>query len=51
MVIAQGTPEDVAKVEGSYTGQFLKSELEDRAKEIETSPPKKVRASKGLMVH
>ena len=22
-VVAQGTPEDVAKVEGSYTGSFL----------------------------
>ena len=22
-VVAQGTPEDVAKVEGSFTGQFL----------------------------
>nr|WP_276537644.1 excinuclease ABC subunit UvrA [Corynebacterium phoceense] len=26
-VVAQGTPEDVAKVEGSYTGQFLKELL------------------------
>lgn len=26
-VVAEGTPEDVAKVEGSYTGQFLKSML------------------------
>jgi excinuclease ABC subunit A len=22
-IVAQGTPEDVAQVEGSYTGQFL----------------------------
>ena len=27
-VIAQGTPEDVAKVPGSYTGQFLKALLD-----------------------
>jgi excinuclease ABC subunit A len=26
-VIAEGTPEDVAKVEGSYTGGFLKDLL------------------------
>ena len=32
-VVAQGTPEDVAAVEGSYTGQYLKPMLE-RAKEV-----------------
>ena len=26
-VVAQGTPEDVAQVEGSYTGSFLKEVL------------------------
>ena len=26
-VVAQGTPEDVAKVKGSFTGQFLKEIL------------------------
>ena len=26
-IVAQGTPEDVAQVEGSYTGQFLKRVL------------------------
>lgn len=26
-VVAVGTPEEVAKVEGSYTGLFLKEEL------------------------
>lgn len=26
-IIAQGTPEEVAKVEGSYTGKFLKKYL------------------------
>jgi excinuclease ABC subunit A len=30
-IIATGTPEDVAAVEGSYTGQFLRSLLERRA--------------------
>lgn len=28
-IIAQGTPEQVAKVKGSYTGKFLKMELEN----------------------
>ena len=26
-IVAQGTPEEVAKVKGSYTGQFLKKVL------------------------
>jgi excinuclease ABC subunit A len=26
-VVAEGTPEDVAQVKGSYTGQFLRSAL------------------------
>lgn len=26
-IIAEGTPEEVAMVEGSYTGQFLREEL------------------------
>jgi excinuclease ABC subunit A len=30
-LIAVGTPEDVAEVEGSYTGQFLRPLLERRA--------------------
>jgi excinuclease ABC subunit A len=30
-VIAEGTPEDVAKVKGSYTGEFLKPLLENKA--------------------
>ena len=29
-VVAEGTPEDVAAVQGSYTGQFLKPVLESR---------------------
>ena len=28
-VVAAGTPEEVAKVAGSYTGQYLKKYLED----------------------
>lgn len=28
-VVAQGTPEEVAQVEGSYTGAFVKKMLED----------------------
>jgi excinuclease ABC subunit A len=30
-IIAEGTPEDVMKVKGSYTGQFLKAHLENAA--------------------
>jgi excinuclease ABC subunit A len=30
-IIAQGTPEEVAQVEGSYTGQFLKGHLNGRS--------------------
>jgi len=29
-VVAQGTPEDVAKVDGSYTGQFLTDVLQGK---------------------
>ncbi len=28
-IVAQGTPEEVAQVEGSYTGAFVKKMLED----------------------
>ena len=31
-IVAQGTPEQVAKVKGSYTGQFLKPLLEKPSK-------------------
>jgi excinuclease ABC subunit A len=37
-LIAQGTPEQVAKVKSSYTGQFLKKELERMA--LHKSPAK-----------
>jgi excinuclease ABC subunit A len=29
-IVAQGTPEDVVQVAGSYTGQFLRKALEGR---------------------
>jgi excinuclease ABC subunit A len=29
-IVAEGTPEDIVKVERSYTGQFLKELLERR---------------------
>jgi len=41
--VCSGTPEDVAKVRGSYTGKFLKAEL--------NSPPKKEDAKKVGRVH
>ncbi|MBR6055713.1 MAG: excinuclease ABC subunit UvrA, partial [Bacilli bacterium] len=31
-IIAKGTPEEVAKVKGSYTGQYLKDVLQEAAK-------------------
>jgi excinuclease ABC subunit A len=30
MIVATGTPEEVAQVEGSYTGQYLKKVLGER---------------------
>ncbi|WP_374304956.1 excinuclease ABC subunit UvrA [Ferrovibrio sp.] len=38
-VVAQGTPEDVAKVKESYTGQYLKDYLKPAAQR--TAPPQK----------
>jgi excinuclease ABC subunit A len=32
LIVAEGTPEDVAKVKGSYTGQFLRKILETNGK-------------------
>src|SRR5215470_10008918 len=43
-IVAQGTPEDVAKVARSYTGQYLKSLLKGRAPE-KLAAPKKLRAA------
>ena len=30
MIVAEGTPEEVAEVEGSYTGEFLKKNAESK---------------------
>ncbi|MDE0490560.1 excinuclease ABC subunit UvrA [Psychrobacter sp. A3] len=34
MIIAEGTPEEVAEVEGSHTGEFLKPMLEEGLKDV-----------------
>jgi len=34
MIIAEGTPEEVAEVKGSYTGEFLKPMLKQKMKEV-----------------
>jgi len=39
-VVAQGTPEDVAKVAESYTGQYLKPYLKAQVKQL-AAPAKK----------
>ncbi|MFF3224251.1 excinuclease ABC subunit UvrA [Nocardia suismassiliense] len=44
MVVAEGTPEDVAAVAESYTGQFLREALEQAAAPAEKAPAKKVAA-------
>jgi len=36
-IIAEGTPEQVAQIDSSYTGQFLRKELEGAANLMETS--------------
>jgi excinuclease ABC subunit A len=42
LVVAEGTPEDVAKVKESYTGQFLGEILETNRQVVKkTSPAKK----------
>jgi excinuclease ABC subunit A len=43
-IVAQGTPEDVAKAARSYTGQYLKPLLKGRAAE-KLAPAKKLRAA------
>jgi excinuclease ABC subunit A len=42
--VAQGTPEEIAKVARSYTGQYLKPLLKGRAAE-KAMPAKKLRAA------
>ncbi|MGH6871579.1 MAG: excinuclease ABC subunit UvrA [Rhizomicrobium sp.] len=44
-IVASGTPEDVAKVARSYTGQYLKPLLKNRASEKVAAPAKKLRAA------
>ena len=44
LVIAEGTPEDVAAVEESYTGQFLRRLLGDRVGATRTRGRKRARA-------
>jgi excinuclease ABC subunit A len=44
-IVAQGTPEDVAKVARSYTGQYLKPLLKGRAPEKLAAPSRKLRAA------
>ena len=34
LIIAEGTPEEVAEVKGSYTGEFLKPMLQQAMKEV-----------------
>jgi excinuclease ABC subunit A len=47
LVVAEGTPEEVAKVSASYTGQFLAEILESNRKiEKKASPVKKKPAVK-----
>ncbi len=43
LIIAAGTPEEVAQVKASYTGQFLKEELR-----LEAESPKKVKKAKSV---
>jgi excinuclease ABC subunit A len=43
-IVAQGTPEEVAKVARSYTGQYLKSLLKGRAPE-KVAPSRKMKAA------
>jgi len=44
-IVAQGTPEEVAKVARSYTGQYLKTLLKARAAEKAVAPSRKLRAA------
>ena len=41
LVVAEGTPEDVAKVSASYTGQFLAEILESNRKIVKKEFPAK----------
>lgn len=49
-IVAEGTPEEIAGVPASYTGQFLKPLLQARTgKSAKTKEPKRVRSAKGKM--
>ncbi|MFH5211959.1 excinuclease ABC subunit UvrA [Antrihabitans sp. NCIMB 15449] len=41
VVVAEGTPEEIADVEESYTGQFLKTVLKPASTAIKTAPKKR----------
>ncbi|MCH7937270.1 MAG: excinuclease ABC subunit UvrA [Proteobacteria bacterium] len=45
-LVAQGTPEDVAEIKDSYTGQYLKPYLKRKRKESKSSKPVKSRPAK-----
>jgi excinuclease ABC subunit A len=45
LVVAEGPPEVVAGVEGSYTGQFLRELLHDRVRTARRTPPKAAKAA------
>jgi excinuclease ABC subunit A len=45
-VVASGTPEQVARVSGSYTGRFLKGALGDTAAAPKAAKPKATKAAK-----
>lgn len=47
-IVAEGTPEQVAKVKGSYTGQFL-SEVLDDAPKAKSAPKKKATKKRKLV--
>ncbi|HTO42227.1 MAG TPA: excinuclease ABC subunit UvrA [Rhizomicrobium sp.] len=44
-IVASGTPEDVAKVTGSFTGQYLKTLLKNRALQKAAPPARKLKAA------
>jgi len=50
-IVAQGTPEDIALVPGSYTGRYLKPVLDAhaarRAREAGPAPPRAGRGRRG----
>jgi excinuclease ABC subunit A len=46
-VVAQGTPEEVAQVQGSYTGQFLRHILWERTEHSREGNSRKVSKASG----